>query len=137
MNKSITLELAKQIASVGGDPLDALKSGTFAPGDLGDNTGAGNTCDDLDDPVGCIFTQDLLVPDATEEEVIAAAEGVAVGGNNNDGAADDAGADDGAADDAGADDGAADDAGADDGAAEDAATCAAGQSKYLQLLNTT
>jgi hypothetical protein len=31
-NKAITLELAKQIASVGGDPTVALQSGTFAPG---------------------------------------------------------------------------------------------------------
>lgn len=31
-NKAITLELAKQIASIGGDPTVALQSGTFAPG---------------------------------------------------------------------------------------------------------
>lgn len=31
-NKAITLELAKQIASIGGDPTIALQSGTFAPG---------------------------------------------------------------------------------------------------------
>ena len=68
-NKAITLELAKQIASVGGDPLLALESGTFAPGDLNDNTFAGNTCDDANDPVGCIFTQNLLVEDATAEEI--------------------------------------------------------------------
>ena len=35
------LELAKQIASIGGDPLDALKTGTFAPGQIGDPTGKG------------------------------------------------------------------------------------------------
>ena len=69
MNKAIVLELAKQIASVGGDPQDALKSGTFAPGQIGDPTGAGNTCDDANDPVGCIFTQNLLVPDATADEI--------------------------------------------------------------------
>lgn len=72
LNKKITLELAKQIASVGGDPLIALKSGTFAPGNLNDNTGKGNTCDDANDPVGCIFTQNLLVEDATEAEILAA-----------------------------------------------------------------
>ena len=42
-NKAIVLELAKQIASVGGDPQDALKSGTFAPGNLNDNTGKGES----------------------------------------------------------------------------------------------
>lgn len=40
-NKAIVLELAKQIASIGGNPQDALKSGTFKPGDLSDNTGKG------------------------------------------------------------------------------------------------
>ena len=43
-NKAIALELAKQIAAVGGDPQDALKSGTFQPGDLTDTSGKGNTC---------------------------------------------------------------------------------------------
>jgi hypothetical protein len=71
VNKAIVLELAKQIASVGGNPLDALQSGTFAPGQIGDPTAKGNTCDDADDPVGCIFTLNLLVPDATEEEITA------------------------------------------------------------------
>ena len=40
-NKAIVLELAKQIASIGGNPQDALKSGTFAPGDVNDSTGKG------------------------------------------------------------------------------------------------
>lgn len=40
-NKAIVLELAKQIASIGGNPQDALKSGTFAPGNLGDTTAKG------------------------------------------------------------------------------------------------
>ncbi len=40
-NKAITLELAKQIASIGGNPQDALKSGTFKPGDLNDATAKG------------------------------------------------------------------------------------------------
>ncbi|TYJ51452.1 hypothetical protein B9479_007975 [Cryptococcus floricola] len=75
-NKAITLELAKQIASVGGDPLDALKSGTFAAGETTDNTGAGNTCDDADDADGCIFTQNLLQEDATEAEISSAVAGV-------------------------------------------------------------
>lgn len=43
-NKAIVLELAKQIASIGGNPQDALKSGTFAPGNVNDSTGKG-MCD--------------------------------------------------------------------------------------------
>ena len=54
----------------------ALDTGTFAPGSLTDNTGAGNTCDTQNDPVGCIFTEDLLVLDATEDEIAAAVAGV-------------------------------------------------------------
>ena len=69
MNSAITLELAKQIAAVGGDPLDALQSGTFAPGQVGDPTAAGNTCDDANDAEGCIFTQNLLVEDVTEQDI--------------------------------------------------------------------
>ena len=65
MNKAIALELAKQIAAIGGDPQLAIQSGTFAPGQIGDPTAKGNTCDDANDPVGCIFTQNLLVPDVT------------------------------------------------------------------------
>lgn len=41
MNKAVVLALAQQIASVGGDPQDALKSGTFAPGNVNDSTGKG------------------------------------------------------------------------------------------------
>jgi hypothetical protein len=82
LNKKIALELAKQIASVGGDPLVALQSGTFAPGNLNDNTGKGNTCDDPNDAEGCIFTQKLLVEDATSDEILAAAGKGGSGGNN-------------------------------------------------------
>lgn len=71
-NKAIVLELAVQIANIGGNPVDALQSGTFAPGQIGDPTAAGNGCDDQNDAVGCIFTQNLLVEDATEDEVNAA-----------------------------------------------------------------
>jgi len=81
VNKAITLELAKQINSVGGDPQDALKAGTFAPGDLNDATAKGNTCDTTDDPIGCIFTQNLLVPDASAAEIDAAVAGGDAGGN--------------------------------------------------------
>lgn len=40
-----------------------------------DNTGAGNTCDDANDAVGCIISQNLLVPDVTEAEINAAVGG--------------------------------------------------------------
>ncbi|KAI0352612.1 hypothetical protein OH77DRAFT_1438545 [Trametes cingulata] len=80
-NKAITLELAKQIASIGGNPQDAIKSGTFAPGDKNDKTGKGNSCDDANDPNGCIFTQNLLVPDATADEINAAVAGISAGNN--------------------------------------------------------
>ena len=43
-NKAIVLELAKQIAAIGGDPQEALKSGTFKPGNPADTSGKGNTC---------------------------------------------------------------------------------------------
>lgn len=74
-NRAIILELAKQLKAVGADPLLALDAGTFEPGDLNDNTGKGNTCDDLDDPEGCIFTKNLLVKDVTPEEIAAAVGG--------------------------------------------------------------
>ncbi|KAI0555280.1 hypothetical protein F4679DRAFT_578664 [Xylaria curta] len=83
LNKQITLDLAVQLASIGADPQLALKAGTFAPGEIGDPTGAGNTCDEADDPVGCIFTQNLIVEDASAQEIddaVAAAGGNA-GGN--------------------------------------------------------
>ena len=72
INKDITLNLAVQIDSIGGNPLDAIKSGTFAPGNIGDPTAKGNSCDTANDPVGCIFTLNLLVPDVTEDEINAA-----------------------------------------------------------------
>ncbi|KEZ41404.1 hypothetical protein SAPIO_CDS7530 [Scedosporium apiospermum] len=68
INKDIVLNLAVQLASVGADPTLALLSGTFTPGDVNDPTGAGNTCDD-DDAVGCIFTKNLIVADATIDEI--------------------------------------------------------------------
>ncbi|OBT68592.1 hypothetical protein VE03_01747 [Pseudogymnoascus sp. 23342-1-I1] len=80
-NKAITLELAKQIASIGGDPTVALQSGTFAPGTIGDPTAAGNTCDTVDDVEGCIFSQNLLVEDATLDEINAAVAGVTASGD--------------------------------------------------------
>jgi hypothetical protein len=80
-NRAIILSLAKQLQSIGSDPLQALDAGTFQPGDKADATGKGNTCDDLDDPEGCIFTKNLLVKDVTPEEIAAAVGGGAGGGN--------------------------------------------------------
>ncbi|CZR64633.1 related to cell wall mannoprotein [Phialocephala subalpina] len=76
-NKAVVLALAKQLASIGADPQEALLSGTFAPGKIGDTTGAGNTCDVADDVEGCIFSQNLLVDDATAAEITAAVAGIA------------------------------------------------------------
>ena len=79
-NKAITLALAQQstvffphpptshrthfhsvsVAAAGGDPQDTLTSGTFAPGQIGDRAGAGNSCDDADDPVGCFSPKTYL-----------------------------------------------------------------------------
>ncbi|KAI1656777.1 hypothetical protein F4813DRAFT_390482 [Daldinia decipiens] len=127
LNKQITLDLAVQLASVGADPQLALQSGTFAPGEIGDQTGAGNTCDVADDAEGCIFTQNLLVEDATAAEIdaaVAAAGGKASAGNNNAAAGNatgNAAADDAADDGCEADDAAADDA-ADDKASNNSAS---------------
>lgn len=82
-NRAIILELAKQLASIGSDPLQALDAGTFQPGDVNDATGAGNTCDDLGDNEGCIFTKNLLVKDVTPEEIAAAVGGAAGGGKSS------------------------------------------------------
>lgn len=76
-NKQIALDVATQLASIGADPNLAIQTGTFAPGNKGDNTGAGNTCDDANDAVGCIISQNLLVADVTEDEIKTA---VAAGG---------------------------------------------------------
>ncbi|KAJ2913913.1 hypothetical protein MD484_g6493, partial [Candolleomyces efflorescens] len=72
VNKAIALELARQIKSVGGNPLDALQAGTFSPGNLNDATARGNSCNEPNDAQGCIFTQNLLIPDASEAEILAA-----------------------------------------------------------------
>ena len=77
-NKAVVLALAQQLASIGADPQEALLSGTFAPGNLDDDTGKGNTCDTVNDPDGgCIFSQNLLVDDATPAEISAAISSVA------------------------------------------------------------
>ncbi|RKF76908.1 hypothetical protein GcM3_075008 [Golovinomyces cichoracearum] len=75
-NKKVVLEAAKQIASFGGDPQLAAMTATFAPGKIGDPTAAGNTCDDQDDKVGCIFTKKLIQVEATPDEITAATKSV-------------------------------------------------------------
>jgi hypothetical protein len=75
LNKKIATELAAQISAIGGDPALANEASTFAPGKLGDNTGAGNTCDDANDAAGCINSQKLRVDDLTAAEITAAAAG--------------------------------------------------------------
>ncbi|KAJ4303696.1 hypothetical protein N0V90_002597 [Kalmusia sp. IMI 367209] len=79
LNKQIALELAKQIGAIGGDPTLANEASTFAPGQEGDPTGAGNTCDDDQDDLGCINSLGLRVDDLSEDEALAAAGGAAGG----------------------------------------------------------
>ncbi|ESZ92724.1 hypothetical protein SBOR_6889 [Sclerotinia borealis F-4128] len=74
-NKAVVLSLAKQLSAIGADPQEALLSGTFAPGTVGDTTGAGNSCDTEADSPGCIFSQNLIVDDATAAEITAAVAG--------------------------------------------------------------
>lgn len=57
----------------------ALKTGTFAPGTIGDPTAKGNSCDVDEADEGCIFTQNLLVEDATADEITAAVAGTGSG----------------------------------------------------------
>ncbi|KAM0544389.1 hypothetical protein ACHAPJ_011850 [Fusarium lateritium] len=77
LNKAVTLELAKQLAGIGADPNLALLSGTFAPGSPDDSTGKGNSCDDEEPDLGCIFSKNLLVLDAKPEEISSAVANVA------------------------------------------------------------
>jgi hypothetical protein len=61
-----SLELAKQIECVDGDPLDAIRSVNFSPCHIGDPMAKGNACDDENDVRGCIYTLNLLVAETTE-----------------------------------------------------------------------
>ncbi|CBY02317.1 hypothetical protein IAQ61_006902 [Plenodomus lingam] len=79
LNKEIASELARQISAIGGDPALANEASTFEPGEIGDQTGAGNTCDDLDDAAGCINTLNLRVDDLSEDEIAAAVDGAGAG----------------------------------------------------------
>ncbi|AEO66384.1 uncharacterized protein THITE_34021 [Thermothielavioides terrestris NRRL 8126] len=71
-NADIELAVAKSLASIGADPTLALQSATFPPGQIGDPTAKGNTCDDANDPKGCIFTLNLLTPAVSEADIQAA-----------------------------------------------------------------
>ncbi|CAO2654146.1 Nn.00g108790.m01.CDS01 [Neocucurbitaria sp. VM-36] len=72
LNKEIAAELARQIAAIGGDPLQANLASTFEPGQLDDPTAAGNTCNDENDDAGCINSLGLRIDDLSEDEVAAA-----------------------------------------------------------------
>jgi hypothetical protein len=76
LNKEIAAELARQIAAIGGDPLRANEASTFAPGEIGDPTANGGGCNDEEDVNGCINTLGLRVDDLSEEEILAAVEGI-------------------------------------------------------------
>lgn len=83
-NKVIVLELAKQLAGIGADPTLALATGTFAPGTIGDPTAKGNSCDTpAASGPGCIVTENLLVDDATVDEINAAVAGITATGTTN------------------------------------------------------
>lgn len=85
LNKKIAQELARQIASVGGDPTLANEASTFAPGQIGDPTAKGNTCDDDKDDKGCINTLGLRVDDLTAAEIAAAVQGTGAGASGQTG----------------------------------------------------
>ncbi|KAG9122611.1 hypothetical protein FRC07_000942, partial [Ceratobasidium sp. 392] len=80
-NKLVVLELARQIKAIGGNPQDALKTGTFRPGSPNDPSAKGNSCNDKNDAAGCIFSQSLMVQDVTPEEINAAVGAPSDGGN--------------------------------------------------------
>ena len=80
LNKEIAAELARQIASIGGDPSLANEASTFEPGELDDPTAAGNTCNDENDDEGCINSLGLRVDDLSDEEILAAVADVGQAG---------------------------------------------------------
>ncbi|CAI6335139.1 unnamed protein product [Periconia digitata] len=82
LNKQITTKLAEQIAAIGGDVSLANEASTFAPGEIGDPTGAGNTCDDAEDDLGCINSQNLRVDDLSAAEIAAIEGGQGAGAAN-------------------------------------------------------
>jgi hypothetical protein len=82
LNKQIASELARQIAAIGGDPTLANEASTFAPGEIGDPTAAGNTCDDANDKNGCIKTLKLRVDDLSADEIATAVAGAGAAQGN-------------------------------------------------------
>lgn len=80
LNKEIASELARQIASIGGDATLANEASTFEPGQLDDPTAAGNTCNDENDDEGCINSLGLRVDDLSADEITAAVADVAGAG---------------------------------------------------------
>ncbi|KAJ3111280.1 hypothetical protein HDU96_005815 [Phlyctochytrium bullatum] len=110
-NKKVELEVAKQTAALGFSAQEAanlaLQTATFAPGQRGDPTAKGNSCDDQQlqpaqkagvvfgrnikqgDLIDCITQATLTdgkskaVPIASIAELLAAAGGAAAGGGNN------------------------------------------------------
>jgi hypothetical protein len=76
INAGIAIELAKQLAGIGADPLLALEAGTFAPGTKGDPTAKGNSCDTENDEPGCIYSQKLLQLDVSEADISSAVAGI-------------------------------------------------------------
>jgi hypothetical protein len=81
LNKQIATELVKQILAVGGDAALANEASTFAPGEIGDPTAKGNTCDDENDLAGCINSLNLRVDDLSAAEIDAIVAGADAGGN--------------------------------------------------------
>lgn len=62
---SLPQESRRDLISILGNPVDALNSGTFSPGDLSSDDKVGNSCNTAD----CIFDSNRLVRDASESEV--------------------------------------------------------------------
>ncbi|PLW36533.1 hypothetical protein PCASD_06457 [Puccinia coronata f. sp. avenae] len=85
INKKSALLAALSLSQIGSDPLLAFNTGTFKAGDPKNNKqGKGESCDIDSDPVGCIYTKNLMVVDVTKEEVDAFLKqhAGAAGGNN-------------------------------------------------------
>ncbi|KAL7746562.1 hypothetical protein RI367_008089 [Sorochytrium milnesiophthora] len=79
VNKAVELAVAKRLAELGQDPLDAKQTGTFAPGNLKDFSGHGLSCDGSD----CILQNNRLVPAATDDELRAAAGSASTSSSNS------------------------------------------------------
>lgn len=72
INRQVEINLAKALASIGEDPLNAKLTATFAPGQIGDPTAKGNSCNPgVEDPIGCEVGK--LIPAASDAELLEAA----------------------------------------------------------------